>query len=153
MLKSYVHVYVTTSQNLYRLPALRILSTQRLKQLYSSMIHNWLNWWNTQQTIILNKDCILFWYTLAIICLTIWFEPRIRGGSRRVAIFLQENVLIAFDFIWKALLSDINFATLLNLPLRTSYTLSGYLTYFAKRQSMQIPLTACNRDVTSLLRK
>ena len=41
----------------------------------------------------------------------------IRGGSRRVAKFLQESILIAFDFIWKVLLSDRNFATLLDPPL------------------------------------
>ena len=35
-----------------------------------------------------------------------------RGGSKRVAIFLQENILIAFDFIWKVLLSNRNSATL-----------------------------------------
>ena len=31
--------------------------------------------------------------------------------------FLQESILIAFDFIWKIWLSDRNFATLLDLPL------------------------------------
>ena len=40
-----------------------------------------------------------------------------RGGSRRVAKFLQESILIALDFIWKVLLSDRNFATLLGPPL------------------------------------
>ena len=43
----------------------------------------------------------------------------IRGGSRRVAKFLQESILIVFDFIWKILLSSRNFATLLDLPLMT----------------------------------
>ena len=33
-----------------------------------------------------------------------------RGGSRRVAKFLQESILITFDLIWKVLLSDRNFA-------------------------------------------
>ena len=41
----------------------------------------------------------------------------IRGGSRRVAKILQENTLIVFDFIWIVLLSDRNFATLLDPPL------------------------------------
>ena len=36
----------------------------------------------------------------------------VRGGSKRVAKFLQENIFIAFDFIWRVLLSDRNFATL-----------------------------------------
>ena len=39
------------------------------------------------------------------------------GGSRRAATFLQESVLIAYDFIWKLLLSDRNFSTLLDPPL------------------------------------
>ena len=39
-----------------------------------------------------------------------------RGGSKRVARFLQESTLIALDFIWKVLLSDRNFATLLDPP-------------------------------------
>ena len=33
-----------------------------------------------------------------------------RGGSRRVAKVLQESILITFNFIWKVLLSDRNFA-------------------------------------------
>ena len=41
----------------------------------------------------------------------------IRGVSRRVAKFLLESILIAFDFIWKLLPSDRNFATLLDPPL------------------------------------
>ena len=41
-----------------------------------------------------------------------------RGGSRRVAKFLQESILIVFDFIWKVLLSDRNFANPLNPPLQ-----------------------------------
>ena len=40
-----------------------------------------------------------------------------RGGSRRVGKVLQESVLIAFDFIWIVLLSDKNFAILLDPPL------------------------------------
>ena len=40
-----------------------------------------------------------------------------RGRSRGVAKFLQESLLIAFDFIWEILLSDRNFATLLDPPL------------------------------------
>ena len=32
-----------------------------------------------------------------------------RDESRSAAKFLQESILIAFDFIWKALLSDRNF--------------------------------------------
>ena len=40
-----------------------------------------------------------------------------RGGSRRVAKFLQKSTLIALDLIWKVLLSDRNFATLLVPPL------------------------------------
>ena len=42
-----------------------------------------------------------------------------RGGSRRVAKSLQESILIAFDFIWKVLLSDRIFATLQD-PLLTN---------------------------------
>ena len=34
-----------------------------------------------------------------------------RGGSRSAANFLQESILIAFDYLWKVLLSDKNFAT------------------------------------------
>ena len=34
--------------------------------------------------------------------------------------FLQENIIIAFDLIWKVLLSGRNFAALLNLPLDRS---------------------------------
>ena len=45
-------------------------------------------------------------------------RERARGGSRRVANFLQESILIAFDFIWKVMLSDTNFATLPDPPLR-----------------------------------
>ena len=41
----------------------------------------------------------------------------IRGRCGRPANFLQESILIAFDFIWKVLLIDRNFATLLDLPL------------------------------------
>ena len=37
-----------------------------------------------------------------------------KGGSRRVVTFLRESILIDFDFIWKVLLSDRNFATLLD---------------------------------------
>ena len=33
------------------------------------------------------------------------------GGCKRVAKLLQESILIAFEFIWKVLLSDRNFAT------------------------------------------
>ena len=40
-----------------------------------------------------------------------------RGGSRRVAKFLQESILIAFDFLWKVLLPDRNVATLPDSPL------------------------------------
>ena len=40
-----------------------------------------------------------------------------RSRSRRIAKFLRESVLIAFDFIWRVLLSDKNFATLLDPPL------------------------------------
>ena len=40
-----------------------------------------------------------------------------RVGSRRVAKFLQERILIAIDLIWKVWLSDRNFATLLDPPL------------------------------------
>ena len=36
-------------------------------------------------------------------------KPHTRGGSRRVAKFLQESILIAFDLVWKLLLSDTNF--------------------------------------------
>ena len=35
----------------------------------------------------------------------------IRSGSRRISNFLQERMLIAFDFIWKVLLPDRNFST------------------------------------------
>ena len=49
---------------------------------------------------------------------TILFQhgKSIRGRSRRVAKFLQERILIAFDFIWKVsqLSDDRNFATLLD---------------------------------------
>ena len=38
-------------------------------------------------------------------------------GSRRVEKFLQESILIAFDFILEVLLSDRSFATLLDPPL------------------------------------
>ena len=41
----------------------------------------------------------------------------IRGGSRRVAKFLQESISIAFDFIWNVLFSDRNFDTLLDVSL------------------------------------
>ena len=41
----------------------------------------------------------------------------LKDGSGRVAKFLQESILISFDFIWKVLLSDKNFATLLDPPL------------------------------------
>ena len=42
-----------------------------------------------------------------------------RGGSRRVAKYLQESILITFDLIWKSLLFDRHFATLLlDLPLK-----------------------------------
>ena len=40
-----------------------------------------------------------------------------RDGYRRVEKFLQESVLIAFDLLWKVLLPDRNFATLLDPPL------------------------------------
>ena len=40
-----------------------------------------------------------------------------RGGSRRVEKFLQESILIAFDFIWKVLHSTRKFATLLDPPM------------------------------------
>ena len=36
-----------------------------------------------------------------------------------IAKFLQETILIAFDFIWKVLLSGRKFATLLDPPLST----------------------------------
>ena len=49
-----------------------------------------------------------------------------RGGSRRVAKFLLESIIIAFDLIWKVWFSDINFATLLDPPL------SGY--FFLKNK-------------------
>ena len=38
-----------------------------------------------------------------------------------VAKFLQESILIAFDFIWKLFLSNRNFATLLDPPLNTDF--------------------------------
>ena len=41
----------------------------------------------------------------------------LRDGSRRVAKLLQESILIAFNFIWKVLLSERNFATPLDPPL------------------------------------
>ena len=41
----------------------------------------------------------------------------LKGGSRVVPKFLQESILIAFDLIWKVLLSDKNFATPLDPPL------------------------------------
>ena len=34
-------------------------------------------------------------------------------ADRKVAKFLQESILIDFDFIWQVLLSDRNFATFL----------------------------------------
>ena len=40
-----------------------------------------------------------------------------RDGSRWVAKSLQESILIDFDFIWKVLLSNRNFATLIDPPL------------------------------------
>ena len=40
-----------------------------------------------------------------------------KNCSRRVlGKFIQESILIAFDFIWKELLSDRNFANLLDPP-------------------------------------
>ena len=39
------------------------------------------------------------------------------GRARRVAIFLQEIILIVFEFIWKVLLSNRNFVSPLGLPL------------------------------------
>ena len=53
-----------------------------------------------------------------------------RGGSRKVAKFSQENILIAFDFIWKVLLSDRNFTTLLDPPLDTSQAVAFYNSIF-----------------------
>ena len=44
-----------------------------------------------------------------------------RGRFRRVIKFLQESISIAFDFIWKVMLSGINFATLLDPPLIAVY--------------------------------
>ena len=45
-----------------------------------------------------------------------------RGGSRGVAKYLQEGILISFDFILKVLLSVRNFATLLD-PSAVKYQL------------------------------
>ena len=54
-----------------------------------------------------------------------------RGGSRRVAKFLQESILIAFDFTWKVLLSDRNFAKFLDPPFKRS----GFFYLFDKNLS------------------
>ena len=43
------------------------------------------------------------------------------ANLERVAKFLRESILIAFDLVWKALLSDRNFATLLDPPLKYKY--------------------------------
>ena len=56
---------------------------------------------------------------------------QIRGGSRRVAKFLRESILIAFDFIWKVVLSDRSFATLLDPPMQI-------LRKFFSQKSLQI---------------
>ena len=40
-----------------------------------------------------------------------------RGGSERGAKFLQESILIVFDFIWEVLVLNRNFATLLDPTL------------------------------------
>ena len=40
-----------------------------------------------------------------------------RGRSRRVAKLLQESIFIAFDFKWKVMLFNRNFATLPDPPL------------------------------------
>ena len=52
-----------------------------------------------------------------IFYISIWFDIS-RGGSRRVAKLLQESILIAFDSIWRVLLSGKNFATLIDPPLK-----------------------------------
>ena len=43
-----------------------------------------------------------------------------KSGSRSVAKFLQESILIAFDFIWRLLFSSKNFASFLDPPLGLS---------------------------------
>ena len=45
-----------------------------------------------------------------------------KNCSRRVlGKFIQESILIAFDFIWKELLSNRNLATLLDPPLKKDF--------------------------------
>ena len=63
---------------------------------------------------------------------------RTRGRSRRIAKFLQESILIAFDFIWKVLLSGINFATLLDpsLGMAVAVTLVIELQFFSKQEKV-----------------
>ena len=64
-----------------------------------------------------------------------------RGGSRWVAKLLQESILIVFDFIRKASLSDKNFATLLDPPMKStaqqyggerSFSIKGEAIYLSK---------------------
>ena len=46
-----------------------------------------------------------------------------------MAKFLQESILIAFDFIWKVLVSDRNFANLLDPPLLYCTSHNGFQNY------------------------
>ena len=59
-----------------------------------------------------------------IIFLKTEISPKYGGGSKRVAKFLQESFLIVFDLIWKVLLSDRNFVTLHDPPLKYMHFLT-----------------------------
>ena len=49
---------------------------------------------NKQCQTVLRQEKVVVYFSL------------MRGGSRRIAKYLQESTFIAFDFIWKILLSD-----------------------------------------------
>ena len=69
------------------------------------------------------------------------------GESRRVAKFLQESILITFDFMWKVLLSDRDFATLLDLPLFQFYDKGTYPTSIKLKN---IVLSTIDRELGNL---
>ena len=60
-------------------------------------------------------------------------EMDLEKGSKK---FYRRAFSIAFDFIWKVLLSDRNFANLLDLPLQ--FLLFHYSTYLFKSHSHRL---------------
>ena len=64
------------------------------------------------EDLFLSEDCDNYIVIQTSITVT-------RGGSRSAEIFLQESILIGFDYLWKVLHSDKNFATPWDPPLVT----------------------------------